>query len=97
MNQIGQFSLRTLLEIMAAVAVVLVFLYPRTPAPAPAAPATTTPGRFMLVEDVQAKRSVLFDTQTGACFERYSDGNWHVYTAPLKKPPVIPAPSEAGH
>jgi hypothetical protein len=96
MNQVGQFSLRTLLEIMAAVAVVLVFLYPRTPAPAPAAPTTTTPGRFLLVEDVQSKRSLLFDTQTGACFERF-DGNWHMYTAALKKPPAIPAPSSMGH
>jgi hypothetical protein len=71
-----QFGIRTLLEIVAVVAVALAFIYSRgaDPPPPPAAPAV---GRYeMRATDDQGNYYLLFDTATGRCWRRRFDEQW---------------------
>ena len=69
-----QFSIRTLLELTA---VVLAFLYSRSDE-------MPAPERFRLITIGDSKGNVLlFEPQTGACWERYGSGEWITFAAPI--------------
>ena len=76
-----QFGIRTLLEITFIVAVVLAFLYWRTPVqPSQAA------GRYQLhIDPTEFDRQIIFDTSTGEAWRRSPGGSqWYkVQTPPL--------------
>lgn len=74
-----------MLEITAAIAVVLAFIYTNRPTPPVTVPAPIGPGRYTLVVDTAKNRELLLDTQTGATYERNSRGHWSPFADPLKQ------------
>ena len=80
-----QISLRTLLEIVAAIAVALTLLYLRPPPAAPT-PATSPPaiGRYQLTREPSGGNFefMLFDTATGKSWRMTRSGDWYSQQPP---------------
>ena len=81
----SQFSLRTLLVVMAVVAAMLALFYGRS------ATRDLPAGRYQVVLDKEGN-PMMFDTATGQGWVRYSGGGWAV----LPVPKGVPADASAG-